>query len=282
MKKIKIVLLFLCSIFLLTAFKCAPVCKGCKDIEVIENNGIYVFKIPYEGNYSVKPFVSKKLIFNEDVFKKTNALLVINAGYFDPNNQQTSSYVVLNKKMVLDPEKNKNLIENEDLKPFMKQILNRTEFRIMNCNGKIKYDIAAHSTKPPFRCEIVHSIQAGPLLYPDLRLEDEYFVAFKEKEISRDSISALKKCARTAIGIKDNDIYVIIATVKNSVTLYELQQICKDLCLDKAMNFDGGGSTSVDFKGTQAGAFKNLHIISDKNSSARKLKSFLIFEKNSK
>lgn len=279
MHKIKAVLMMIFACTVLCGFKCESVCTGCKNIEVFEENGLYVFRIPFEGEYKVKPFVSEKLIYNTDVFKKTKAELVINAGYFDPKNGGTSSYVVQDKKMVLDPKTNNNLTQNTALKPYMKKILNRTEFRILDCKGKTKYDIAAHNAKTPYKCELMHSIQAGPLLYPDLRMEEEYFVATEGTKVTRDSITALKKCARTAIGIKDNDLYIIIATTKHPLTLPELSEICKDLCLDKAMNFDGGGSTSLDYKGTDNPKYKNLHVISDKDKSARKLKSFLIIEK---
>lgn len=279
MHKIKAVLMIVFACTVLCGFKCESVCTGCKNIEVFEENGLYVFRIPFEGEYKVKPFVSEKLIYNKDVFKKTDAELVINAGYFDPKNGGTSSYVVQDKKMVLDPKNNTNLTENKELKPYMKKILNRTEFRILDCKGKTKYDIVAHNAKTPYKCELIHSIQAGPLLYPDLRMEEEYFVATEGTKVTRDSITALKKCARTAIGIKDKDLYIIIATTKHPITLPELSEICKDLCLDKAMNFDGGGSTSLDYKGTDNPKYKNLHVISDKDKSARKLKSFLIIEK---
>lgn len=279
MKKILTAMLVLCCILCVTAFKCAPKCSGCKNIEVFNDNGLYVFHIPEEGKYKLYPYISEKLIYNTDVFKKTNAELVINAGYFDPKNKQTTSYVLKDKETVLDPEKNKSLMENSDLKPYMKKILNRTEFRVLDCSGNVKYEISSHKTKPPYRCEILHSIQAGPLLYPDLRMKEEHFVTTKGTEVTRDSITALKKCARTAIGLKDNDIYIIVATTSHPLTLPELYDVCKDLCLDKAMNFDGGGSTSLDFKGTDNPEYKNLHIISDSNKSARKLKSFLVIEK---
>lgn len=278
MKKIRAILFLVCAAGLFCAFKCQPICSGCKNIEVIKDKGLYVFRIPYAGNHIVRPFVSEKLVTNKDVFKQTNAELVINAGYFDPKNQGTSSYVVMEKALVLDPETNKNLMENEALKPHMKAILNRTEFRVLDCNGETRYDIAAHKAKAPYKCEIRHSIQAGPLLYPDLRMKEEYFVTTKGTKVTRDSITALQKCARTAIGLKNNDIYIIIATTKHPMTLPEMYDLSKELCLDKAMNFDGGGSTSVDFKGTDNPDFKNLHIVSDKDKSARKLKSFLVID----
>ena len=106
--------------------------------------------------------------------------------------------------------------------------------------------------------------------------QSEYFVEKNGDKVVRDSITPFKKCARTAIGYKGKDIYLIIATVKHKVTLPELSKICADLKLDKAMNFDGGGSTSLNFKGTDNMAYRNFEIISDKKKSARKLKSFLI------
>ena len=276
MKKFFALMLIFGSVILLSAFKCAPVCTGCKNIEVFDENGLYVFHIPAAGKYVIRPYISEKLVFNSDVYKKTGAELVINAGYFDPKNQQTSSFVTIDGVEVLNPETNKNLTENKNISSHMRQVLNRTEFRVMDCSGQTRYDIASHKARLPFRCELVHSIQAGPLLYPDLRLEAEYFVATKGTKVTRNSISAFEKCARTAIGIKDNDVFIIIATNKHPLTLPELADVCRDLCLDKAMNFDGGGSTSVDFRGTQNQKFKNLHIVSDSNKNARKLKSFLV------
>ena len=278
MKKILAIAFVLCSAVLFCSFKCAPVCTGCKNIEVFNENGLYVFHIPAAGKLVIRPYISEKLVYNSDVFKKTGAELVVNAGYFDPQNQQTSSFVTIDGVEVLNPKNNKNLTRNKDISSHMRQVLNRTEFRVMDCKGKTKYDIAAHNARVPFKCELVHSIQAGPLLYPDLRLEQEYFVSTEGTKITRNSISAFEKCARTAIGLKDNDIYIIIATNKHPLTLPELSDVCKDLCLDKAMNFDGGGSTSVDFKGTQNPEFKNLHIVSDRDKNARKLKSFLIIK----
>lgn len=246
-------------------------------VEIKNNNGLYIIKIPKERQSTIKPFITQNLTTNQDVFKQTNAELVINGGYFDPNNQGTSSYVTIDKKVVLNPTKNKSLMENQALLPHLDTILNRTEFRIMTCENGTKYDIAPHYAKAPYKCEIIHAIQAGPMLYPDLKLSREYFVTKDANgNVTRDSISALKKCARTAIGIKNDDIYIIIANIYHKLTLPELYKICADLKLDKAMNFDGGGSTSLNFKGTNNPDYKNFEITSDKNKQARKLKSFLL------
>lgn len=276
MKKISTILFLLFITGIFCAFQYVPACTGCKNLHVTEKDGVYIFHIPYSGNYTVKPYVSEKLVLNEKVFKETDAQLVVNAGYFDPKNQKTTSYVVLDNVLALDPKDNENLMQNKSLSSNMRKILNRTEFRILDCDGIVRYDIASHNAKAPYKCTIKHSVQAGPMVYPSLRLKEEYFVTQDGSTVTRDSISALKKCARTVIGMKDNDLYLIIATTKHPMTLNEISELCRDLRLDKAMNFDGGGSTSVDFKGTNSPDFKNLHIVSEKDQSARKLKSFLV------
>ncbi len=275
-KSITMLCLALCFVSA-AGFALAATCA--KKIEITTNNGLYIIKIPKEKNYKVYPYVTKLLTFNKDVFEKTDAELVINAGYFDPNNHKTSSYVVIDGQTILDPTTNKDLMTNKEVAPHLKTILNRTEFRVLDCGGETKYDIAAHNTRPHFRCKIVHSIQAGPMIYPDLKLSREYFVAKdKDGKVTRDSITALKKCARTVIGLKDGDIYIIIANIYHKRTLPEMYKVCKDLNLDKAMNFDGGGSTSLNYKGTDNPQYKNFEIISDKKASARKLKSFLVIK----
>lgn len=278
MKKLITLLCLLCSAMIFATGAC-PAGRGSEKIEITNDNGLYIIRIPKERNANIRPYITKSLAFNKDIFAKTGAELVINAGYFDPNNKKTSSYVVIDGKTVLDPTTNNSLMTNSSIKPYLNLVLNRTEFRVLDCHGQTKYDIAVHNTKPPFRCQIKHSIQAGPMIYPDLRLSREYFV-MKDKDgnVTRDSITALKKCARTAIGIKDGDVYIIIANIYHKLTLPGLYKVCEDLGLEKAMNFDGGGSTSLNYKGTDNPQYKNFEITSDKNKNARKLKSFLLID----
>ena len=278
MKKLITLLCLLCSAMIFATGAC-PAGRGSEKIEITNDNGLYIIRIPKERNANIRPYITKSLAFNKDIFAKTGAELVINAGYFDPNNKKTSSYVVIDGKTVLDPTTNNSLMTNSSIKPYLNLVLNRTEFRVLDCHGQTKYDIAAHNAKPPFRCQIKHSIQAGPMIYPDLRLSREYFV-MKDKDgnVTRDSITALKKCARTAIGIKDGDVYIIIANIYHKLTLPGLYKVCEDLGLEKAMNFDGGGSTSLNYKGTDNPQYKNFEITSDKNKNARKLTSFLLID----
>lgn len=248
--------------------------KNIPDIEVSENDGMYIIKLNTKkiGN-RFKPYYVTNLKTSREVFDETNARLVINAGFFDPKNHQTVSYLTLDGKGILNPNSNKSLVENEYLKPYLNKILNRSELRVLQSesDGSFLYDIVPHNEPIPDGYKILHSIQGGPALAPILRLEEEFFVLTdNEGKIISQSASSLSKYARTLVGIKNNDVYFVIATKSKPITLIEASNIMKAAGFSKAMAYDGGGSVSVDYRD------KNLHIISDKNETARKLKSFWV------
>ena len=273
MKRLLCVSLILLSALVVSSYKY-------REIKVTDRDVIYVVHVPQERIKSIVPYVSESLSFNSEVYEETDAQLVVNAGYFDPRNKKTTSYVMIDGEIVSDPTTNKSLMNNPSLKPYMDKILDRSEFRVMDCKGTRVFDIQKHSAPPMAykknQCKIVHSVQAGPELYPELRLEEEYFVEWREGSVYRDGISALNRCPRTAIGIKNNDLYIIIATTYHRLTLPELAKFCEDLGLTKAMNFDGGGSSSLNFRGNAYTNNEPLEIVSDKDKTARKLKSFLV------
>ena len=240
-----------------------------------ENNGVYVIEIVenYKKNEKafLQPYVVEDLKTNEEVYKETGAKLVVNAGFFDPKNQKTVSYVVINGETVLNPNDNESLMNNITLHPYLDKILNRSEFRILEDeNGKIVYDIAPHNQEITEGFKLKHSIQGGPMLLPELRLEEEFFILKRDGKIISESASALHKYARTAIGICENKVYLFIATKDAPMSLEEVRDLAIKWGMQKAMGFDGGGSTSLDTK--------DLHIISEKENTARKVKSFLILK----
>ena len=167
---------------------------------------------------------------------------------------------------------NENIFKNPVLRRNIAKILDRTEFRITDCDNKYKYEIVPHSTPVPFACTVVESVQGGPMILPELRLEEEFFVLKDENgKIISESASALHRYARTAIGIRDNNLYIFIATDKAPKTLEEMAGIARKYKMGKALALDGGGSTSIDFE--------DIHIItktSDTVETGRKVKSFLI------
>lgn len=219
-------------------------------------HGIYVVKV--DANYFAQNsfiYISNNLETVEQAAKKTHAKAAINAGFFDPNNAKTVSYILENNTIVADPRNNKRLTGNDDLKPYLEKIFNRSEFRVYsNC-----FEIKPHNA-PILRNNLKYSIQAGPELLPDYNVEKEYFGKL-----------AGQKVARSAIAIKNNEILLIAA---HDLTLKELTDFLKKLKVEHAMAFDGGSSTSlyVDLLG------KKLNLNSAKDNTARRVKSILILK----
>ncbi len=238
-----------------------------------EEDGFYIFKIQTSKlNNELKPFVALDLITTHQLYDEKKLTLVVNGGFFDGKNKKTVSYVVIDGETVANPTDNENLIDNKYLEPYMEKILNRSELRIYDFQGHNVYDITPHSEPVPVNCTLKHSLQAGPMLVPELRLEEEFFVLKDENgKIISESASALHRYARTAVGIKDNDLYIFIATDKAPKNLEEMAEIAKKYKMEKALGLDGGGSTSIDFE--------DIHIITkttDTVETGRKVKSFLI------
>lgn len=265
-------LLLLFFIFIFNLFFINKTFADCPYRIVQDSIGFYVVEIDTSNNAILQPYFVKGLKTNNAVYQDLEPRLVVNAGFFDPKNKKTVSYVVINGQVVLNPQNNENLMENIALKPFLDKILNRSEFRILEDeDGQITYDIAPHNQEVQLGYNIKHSIQGGPMLVPDLRLEEEFFILKdSEGKIISESASSLHKYPRTAIGIKENKVYLFLATVDSPMNLEDLSEIAKKWGMEKAMAFDGGGSTSFDSQ--------ELHIVSDKDKTARKLKSFLILK----
>ena len=108
-------------------------------IEMEYSDGIYHFVLT--GNKikkQIKFISSQNLITNKEAHTKSGSLLTINTGFFDPNNQKTISYIVNDSQTVEDPIFNENMMSNPVLRHNMQKILNRTEFRVLDCDSKYK------------------------------------------------------------------------------------------------------------------------------------------------
>ena len=243
------------------------------DISMKYNNGIYHIVLKGEKiKKKIKFITSEELITNKEAHIKARAKLTVNAGFFDPKNSQTISYVVTDRMTSADPIFNKNLLANPFFRKNMNKVLNRSEFRILQCGNKFQYEISPHNAGVEFGCSIVTSAQGGPLIYPELKLEEEGFIVKNEDgEIIRESASVLHKTARTVIGIKGTDeCHILIITDDNPMDMYQVRDLCRDLKIDRAMGFDGGSSTSMNYK-------KSIEVISLKGDGAgRMLKSFMV------
>ena len=271
MRKILIGFISLSFLFGTVATACFP--DKVPEIQINEKDGIYHIILNGKKISKKIQFVSSEnLITNRKAHEKFNSVLTINTGYFDPKNQKTISYITENNgEKILSPLDNENLLNNPVLAKNMDKIENRTEFRVLECGSKTKYEITPHKTDVPEDCRIRTSAQGGPMVLPDLRLEEEFFVVKNsDGKVIRESASVLHRCARTIIGLKDNNIHILIFTNKHPVNMSEVQDYCRDLKLDSAMGFDGGSSTSMNYE--------DLEVVSAKDSG-RLLKSFLIIEK---
>lgn len=243
------------------------------DISIDKNDGVYHIILSGEKvKKRIKFVASEDLMTNREAHIKGNATLTVNAGFFDPKNGKTISYIVTDKMTAADPMFNNALLANPFFRKNMNMILNRSEFRVMQCGNKFQYDIVSHKANIPFGCSLITSAQGGPLILPELHLEEEGFIVKNaEGNVIRESASVLHKTSRTIIGLKGlNECHILIFTDDKPVDMYEVQQYCKELGLDRAMAFDGGSSTSMNYK-------RNIEVVSVKGDGAgRMLKSFML------
>ena len=93
-----------------------------KNYNFIVDDDFYIVKIPIQ-TVKITPYVSDGLETVFDIAQKTQAKIVINAGFFDAKNQKTVSYVFKDKKIVANPVKNENLINNDELKPYLEEVI---------------------------------------------------------------------------------------------------------------------------------------------------------------
>ena len=268
----KILKLFLVVMLFLT-MSSTSVLAG--EIDVDKVDGIYHIVLKGEKiKKKIKFVVSEDLITNREAHQKSASVLTVNAGFFDPKNGKTISYIVTDRMISADPMFNQALLSNPFFRKNMAKVLDRSEFRIMQCDrNKYEYSIVGHKSEVPFGCALLTSAQGGPLIYPELRLEEEGFIVKnREGEVVRESASVLHKAPRTIIGIKGTDeCHILIITDENPMDMYEVKKLCAELKLDRAMAFDGGASTSMNYK-------DKIEVVSKDDGTGRMLKSFMIIQ----
>lgn len=216
------------------------------------NSEIHTVTIAPQSQFKVSIAVSPSLEPIEQFGKSMNAIAVLNGGFFDPKNEKTTSYVTKNGKVVLDPKKNDRLIENPDLKPYLPQILERSEFRQYKCGEKIQYAISARSAVAPSGCQLIDALGAGPQLLPKFTAEQEGFV---DEMVGRDSIGVTQRNARSAIGIlKDGSVVLVMAAQKpdspqnSGMSVQAMTGFLQRLGVEQALNLDGGSSSSLIYR----------------------------------
>jgi hypothetical protein len=245
--------------------------------ETVETDAqiIHILTIPTQ-RYTVVPVVSDQLQPLDAFVQQTGALAALNAGFFDPINQKTTSTIVVQGQVVADPRDNERLMENPDLTNYLDQILNRSEFRRLRCGSTEQYGIAQRQDPPATDCTLLDAIAAGPQLLPDLTSEAEGFVDRVDGQIIRDALGSTRRNARTAVGLMATGDVVWVMVAQRSpdggMTLEELANFMRSRGIVTALNLDGGSSSALAYGDILInGRFSQAAM-----SSSRPVKSALI------
>ena len=208
---------------------------------------IHIVTIP--PDYPVDVAVGNDLKTVAEFAAETNALAVLNGGFFDPNNAQTTSFITVNGRLVADPRQNARLVDNPDLAVYMDKILNRSEVRRYHCGEEIRYDITLHNASVPDDCVLHTALGAGPQLLPVDTSQAEGFTDYSDGVLIRDAIGSQQRNARSAIGLKTDGTLVWLMVAKGApaggMTLAELAEYMSDMGIQKGLNLDGGSSSSL-------------------------------------
>lgn len=218
--------------------------------EAITKSGYVAHVLTIAPGFTVRPFLAESTLTVEQVAAKTKAIAVINAGFFDPTNQKTTSMVVMDGQIVATPKDNERLVNNPKLAPYLGAILNRSEFRVYQCGSQIRYGIEVRSAPIPSGCLLSQAMGGGPQLLPKNTSQSEGFTAYAKGELIRDAIGGTQPNARSAIGLKPDGSVVWVMVAQTSVqpsgmTLDELANFMNGLGVKSALNLDGGTSSSL-------------------------------------
>ncbi len=216
---------------------------------------VHIISVPHRSKYLIRPEIAGEL---QDIskFAQEHTVAAINGGYFDPVNQKTTSFIVQESQIIADPRFNERLVDNPDLKKYLRKIFNRAEFRRYSCDSQTQYDIQLHSAPIPDNCTLIESLGGGPGLLPIDSSIAEAFTAYQNGEKIRDAIAHDSLNARSAVGIMDNDDVILVMVAQkpdkplnSGISLTELADILSSLGAVKAMNLDGGSSASIYYDG---------------------------------
>jgi exopolysaccharide biosynthesis protein len=224
----------------------------------------HLVTVPGNSPWQVIPAVSDKVETLDKFATRYHAPVVINAGFFDPNNQKTTSYIQLEDGQTFKPEDNERLVTNPNLQPYLPKILrNRPSLQQYDCGQTVRYTITLDTLnrQNPENCHLQNSLGAGPQLFTndhpptEQALKDAFlnegFIDYNPTgKLTRDPIGVFSKNARSAIGLKpDGSILILMAAQtlnnKTGVSLPDLAKELYALGARQAMALDGGSSSAL-------------------------------------
>lgn len=239
---------------------------------------IHTLLIPRSGSWVVRVAQAETLATVTEFASQEGAIAVLNGGFFDPYNQQSTSYLVKDSQVIATPEDNPRLVDNPDLKPYLPKIFNRSEFRRYQCGNQTRYALTQRSTPIPVGCNLVDALGGGPGLLPSDNSVTEGFLDYAEGKLVRDALGNNRRNARTAIALTPpGDLLWIMVAQKSAssgLTLEELAAFCRNLRVKEAINLDGGSSSSLYWKGNSYYG----RVSSESGRIVRPVKSVLLVE----
>ncbi|MBU6429720.1 MAG: phosphodiester glycosidase family protein, partial [Cyanobacteria bacterium REEB65] len=175
--------------------------------------------------------------------QQEHALVAINGGFFNRSDGEPAAYVVKNGKPLADPHRNKVLMANPQLKPYLARIFDRPEWRIWKTPLGLRMAIEPHHEGPAPGWSLVTALQAGPDLLPEPRVAEEAFV-----RKDGDAIGSTDPRGRSALGIR-SDGSLVLACVpmppSAGLTIDQLRDLMLQLGAERAMALDGGAAAGL-------------------------------------
>jgi hypothetical protein len=224
-------------------------------VEHLPTSVVYRLVVPAQANFVVTPAISETVATIEQFAQETGSIGAINAGFFDPENQLSTSYVTMQGRLVADPTLNPRLVNNPALTAYLPKIFDRSEFRRYQCGQEVRYDIALHSAPVPQECQLLDAIGGGPQLLPKNTAVAEGFVSYENGVLTRDPLGSNQLNARSAIGItsKGDIVLTMVQQLQYSpdsgLSLAKLTKTMEKFGVKKALNLDGGSSASFYYLG---------------------------------
>lgn len=240
------------------------------------------------GSWELRPGVNATVDTTTHSAQSRSAAATINGGYFGLSDGASVSYVIVDGKVLASPRRNPSLVANQCLSCKVKDaIYNRSEFRILvSDDGRNHVVVAPHDQPLPKGYKLVHSLQAGPRLLPELTVEKEAFVR-QENGKTVDVIRSRQMVARTAFGVTADRKVLLVCVEggeeqqgRGGATLHQLRQLMLDLGCVEALNLDGGSSSTMYVSYPDSQGRVNGHTVC-RNIPERRVKSvLLLFAKN--
>lgn len=172
------------------------------------------------------------------------ALVAINGGFFNRSDGEPAAYLVRDGKTLADPHRDRALVGNPQLEPYLSRIFDRPEWRIWKTPlGTTMMAIEPHDEGPSPGWKLLDALQAGPTLLPEIRLEQEGFA-----RKGGDAIDSAGAEGRSAVGLGPEGSLILVCMPEGrsgGLTIPQLRDLMIALGARKAMALDGGTAAAM-------------------------------------